>query len=99
MPSRALRAPAPFRPVAVPDAAAGDGMKVVDDEVIAKKMRAAARAADVPAPRLTDFYAHLPTHQYIHVPTRELWPASSVDGSVQPWPKGSNNKDMSPSRW
>ncbi len=30
----------------------------------------------------TDFYAHLPTHSYIYVPTRELWPGSSVNASV-----------------
>lgn len=26
-----------------------------------------------------DFYAYMPTHQYIFVPSRELWPASSVN--------------------
>lgn len=29
-----------------------------------------------------DFYAHLPTHSYIYVPTRELWPGASVNASV-----------------
>jgi Bifunctional DNA primase/polymerase, N-terminal/Family of unknown function (DUF5906)/Primase C terminal 1 (PriCT-1) len=29
-----------------------------------------------------DFFAYLPAHQYIYVPTRELWPASSVNASV-----------------
>ncbi|MEO8455258.1 MAG: primase-helicase family protein [Sphingomicrobium sp.] len=31
-----------------------------------------------------DFYAHMPSHQYIFVPTREFWPASSVNARVQP---------------
>lgn len=29
-----------------------------------------------------DFYAYMPAHQYIYVPTRELWPAASVNASV-----------------
>lgn len=28
------------------------------------------------------FYAYLPTHQYLHRPTRAFWPAASVDGSL-----------------
>lgn len=50
-----------------------------------------------PVSALMDYYAHLPDHRYIHVPTRELWPASSVDGCVQPWPKGSKGKEIRPS--
>lgn len=29
-----------------------------------------------------DFYAYMPTHQYIYVPTRELWSATSVDSRL-----------------
>lgn len=29
-----------------------------------------------------DFFAYMPAHQYIYVPTRELWPASSVNASI-----------------
>ncbi|WP_429568270.1 primase-helicase family protein [Paraburkholderia sp. JPY419] len=29
-----------------------------------------------------DFYAHMPTHKYLHVPTGELWPASSVNAKL-----------------
>lgn len=28
------------------------------------------------------FFAYLPTHQYLHRPTRAFWPAASVDGSL-----------------
>jgi RepB DNA-primase N-terminal domain/Family of unknown function (DUF5906) len=28
---------------------------------------------------LDDFHAYMPMHQYIYTPTREMWPASSVD--------------------
>ena len=28
---------------------------------------------------LDDFFAYMPTHSYIYAPTREMWPASSVN--------------------
>lgn len=31
---------------------------------------------------LEDFYAHMPSHQYIFMPTREPWPASSVNSRI-----------------
>src|SRR5689334_18334642 len=31
-----------------------------------------------------DFFAYMPAHQYIFVPTREFWPASSVNARVKP---------------
>jgi hypothetical protein len=31
---------------------------------------------------LHDFYAFLPNHQYVYVPTRDLWPGTSVDAVV-----------------
>lgn len=31
---------------------------------------------------VADFYAYLPSHQYIFTPSRELWPASSVNARV-----------------
>ena len=49
---------------------------------------------------LSDFYAYMPMHQYIFVPTRELWPASSVDRRIVPWPKTPISKqDQAPSSW
>ena len=35
-----------------------------------------------------DFYAYMPMHSYIYAPTRELWPASSVNARVLPPAKG-----------
>jgi hypothetical protein len=35
-----------------------------------------------------DFIAYLPQHTYIFVPTREMWPSSSVNASVPPIPAG-----------
>lgn len=43
---------------------------------------------------LDDFYAFLPDHAYVFLPTRDLWPAAGVDASVMPWPHG-----MKPSAW
>jgi hypothetical protein len=31
-----------------------------------------------------DFHAYLPTHSYIYRPTRELWPAASVNAKIAP---------------
>jgi hypothetical protein len=33
-----------------------------------------------------DFYAYMPMHQYIFGPTREVWPAVSVDSRIPPVP-------------
>ena len=33
---------------------------------------------------LADFYAHMPSHSYIFVPSREPWPASSVNARIPP---------------
>lgn len=35
---------------------------------------------------LDDFLAYMPGHQYIFVPTREMWPAKSVNARVAPVP-------------
>ena len=35
---------------------------------------------------LTDFFSHMQTHSYIYVPTREMWPASSVNSRIPPVP-------------
>jgi hypothetical protein len=33
---------------------------------------------------LDDFYAYMPMHSYIFVPSREMWPASSVNAQIPP---------------
>jgi hypothetical protein len=48
---------------------------------------------------LDDFLAYMPMHQYLFVPTRELWPASSVDERIKPWPVGDNGKAIRPSKF
>ena len=41
--------------------------------------------------QLEDFVAYMPTHNYIFKPTRELWPAQSVDARVPPVDDGTGN--------
>jgi hypothetical protein len=36
--------------------------------------------------RLEDFYAFMPTHQYIYAPGRDFWPPASVNAKVPPQP-------------
>jgi hypothetical protein len=35
-----------------------------------------------PGSTTDDYYAYLPQHQYIYIPTREMWPRASIDGIV-----------------
>lgn len=59
---------------------------------------------------LEDFVAYMPSHQYIFKPTREMWPASSVNARVPPVPlvgadggpmldKNGKQKTMAASAW
>jgi hypothetical protein len=40
--------------------------------------------AIVTAVTLEDFHAYMPSHNYIYSPTREMWPASSVNACIAP---------------
>jgi hypothetical protein len=44
--------------------------------------------------KLEDFYAYLPMHLYIYAPTREMWPAISVNSQIPPIP--SNDPEGKP---
>lgn len=44
---------------------------------------------------LNDFHGYMPTHQFICVPSREMWPAASVNAKVAPVPTGKLKKDGS----
>ena len=47
--------------------------------------------------KIDDFYAHMPSHSYLYVPTCELWPAASVNGQCA-WPKV-GEKVVAPATW
>jgi len=70
--------------------------------VAAKIEILAERQAEVvplePPITLDDFRAHMPDHRYIFTPTRDLWPATSVDSRLD-WPEGPEGKPIKPSRW
>jgi hypothetical protein len=57
------------------------------------------RISDTPSNgvSLDDFHAYMPTHSYIFAPTRETWPASSVNARIPPISIG--DKKMSASAW
>lgn len=62
---------------------------------------AAPRPVSVPpADTVTveDFYAYMPGHSYLFVPTREPWPAASVNSRLQPVP-GPSGEPMKASAW
>ena len=58
----------------------------------------ARQVENSPLVSLSDFRAHMPDHRYIFIPTRDLWPAVSVDARLD-WPVGADDKPMKPSRW
>lgn len=37
---------------------------------------------------LSDFHAYMRTHSYIYAPSREMWPAGSVNARIPPLPVG-----------
>jgi len=39
-----------------------------------------------------DFYAYMPMHSYLFVPSREFWPATSVNARIFPIPNGTNDE-------
>ena len=40
---------------------------------------------------LEDFYAYMPTHAYLFIPSREFWPASSVNSRIASIPNGTDD--------
>jgi hypothetical protein len=40
--------------------------------------------------RLDDFHAYMPSHSYIYVPSRDMWPAPSVNARISPIPIGTD---------
>lgn len=69
----------------------------VDSDFLAALGLAHEQAQPKADARLNDFWAYLPDHKYIHMPTRALWPAASVDGNVKPWPKSAGGDKIKPS--
>ena len=49
-----------------------------------KPVRARKPGANTNGAQFDEFWAYLPDHKYIYVPTAELWPAASVDSRLPP---------------
>ena len=49
---------------------------------------------DEKAISLDDFYAYMPLHNYIYIPTRSLWPAASVNSRIPPVPVIENGEPV-----
>ena len=75
-----------------------------------KKESTPTGTAVVVAVTLKDFYAYMPGHSYIFIPTRETWPPSSINARIPPVPvvdangnvvigKGGEPKCMPPNEW
>lgn len=74
-----------------------------DDEVrgiAERKVRNVApdEAAKTKPVSVEDFHAYMPMHQYIFVPSRELWPAASVNARVAPM-TGADGAPLKASAW
>ncbi|WP_233868637.1 primase-helicase family protein [Paraburkholderia adhaesiva] len=61
------------------------------------RRRRAQDLAGAPEPaegyRYEDFYAYLPTHGYLHTPTREIWPVASINAKLP------RREHLKPSTW
>ena len=51
-----------------------------------KEMQAAsiASAQKLEGISLDDFHAYMPMHSYIYAPSREMWPATSINSRIAP---------------
>jgi hypothetical protein len=78
----------------------------IADEILAKHGTSETRSTSAGRPKpdgpdgvsLDDFRAYMPTHSYIYMPMREMWPASSVNARVPPV-LGLDGKSVAPSGW
>jgi hypothetical protein len=51
-----------------------------------------AEQPEQPEVALSDFYAYMPAHNYLFVPSREFWPTSSVNARIAPIRSGTDEK-------
>jgi hypothetical protein len=71
------------------------------DMLTEEEFAADAEAADAGV-SLNDFYAFMPNHSYIFVPSREMWPSSSINARISPVQIGEIDgkpKTISASTW
>src|SRR5215472_3840366 len=65
---------------------------------IRERGKAAPRVDPATSVSLADFRAYMPAHSYLFAPTRELWPAASVNARVPPV-VGAGGKPVRATEW
>jgi hypothetical protein len=68
------------------------------DEAYSSEPQANGAAPEAPPISVSDFYAYMPDHRYLFVPSRELWPPASVNARIAPIDVGAK-KPMRASDW
>src|SRR5262249_29305256 len=48
---------------------------------------------------IEDFYAYMPMHNYIFAPSRDIWPAASVNSRIPPQQIAGDKKKIKASDW
>lgn len=61
-------------------------MQAIIDAALQKRRKkpTTVEAADQDILTVENFYAYMPMHNYIYAPTRDTWPASSVNARIEP---------------
>jgi hypothetical protein len=75
----------------------GDEVAAVAASVSRYEPAAEGTERKPPVIRLDDFHAYMPGHSYIFEPTREMWPAASVNARIKPLNVG--GEPMAASKW
>ena len=57
-------------------------MTLITTEIIAGAREAATAEHQDHSVTINDFYAYMPEHKYLFIPTRELWPAASINARL-----------------
>ena len=66
--------------------------------VVALRTIRARKGAEQHGVGLEDFYAYMPMHKYICAPSREVWPAASVNARLPPV-VGPDDKSVPAAAW
>lgn len=73
---------------------------MMNENIDAAAQDAAAAARARGEVLIGDFYAYMPQHAYLYVPTRDLWPAASVNGRIKDWPiNPETGRPQRPAEW
>jgi hypothetical protein len=80
------------------DRKSGDGGRPTMRKMRGRRGKAAPSDSATLSVSLADFHAYMPAHSYLFAPTRELWPAASVNARIPPIPKA-DGKPMRATEW